>query len=99
MNCSTLQDIELSCRITELPGSVFAGCISLKSVDIPEGITQILDDAFAGCEQLERIAIPSSVTKIPESAFPLVKLKLWSIQALVLNGTLFPRILAYKMSL
>lgn len=69
INCSALQDIELSCRITELSESVFAGCISLKSVDIPEGITQILDDAFAGCEQLERIAIPSSVTKIPESAF------------------------------
>ena len=69
MNCSALQDIELSCRITELSESVFAGCISLKSIDIPEGITQILDDAFAGCEQLERIAIPSSVTKIPESAF------------------------------
>ena len=69
MNCPALQDIEFSSRITELPESVFAGCISLKSIDIPEGITQILDDAFAGCEQLERIAIPSSVTKIPESAF------------------------------
>ena len=69
MNCPALQDIELSCRITELSESVFENCIGLESIDIPEGITQIMDYAFAGCEQLERIAIPSSVTKIPESAF------------------------------
>lgn len=69
MNCQKLQDIEFSCRITELPESVFENCIGLESIDIPEGITQIMDYAFAGCEQLERIAIPSSVTKISEDAF------------------------------
>lgn len=68
-DCSNLQELDLSGRITYIGEYAFRGCGSLDNVVLPSSLKEIGEGAFDGCVSLSSIVIPDSVTKIGKGAF------------------------------
>lgn len=63
-----IEAVKMSDYITEIPDSLFEGCIALEYILCP-GVTKIDDKAFSGCTLLEGYIIPEEVTSLGENAF------------------------------
>ncbi len=68
-NCSKLESIELSSKITSIYSGTFSGCLNLSSVTFLGDVTEIGDDVFNGCVQLDSITLPDTVESIGVRAF------------------------------
>ena len=67
--CSGLESVTLSDRVTSIGNYAFSGCSGLTSVTIPESVTSIGGSAFSSCSGLTSITIPEGVASIGSSAF------------------------------
>ena len=67
--CTSLETVNITGRVDQIPDEAFFGCDKLSSLTLAEGITRIGDDAFYGCEGLKTISLPSTVKSIGSSAF------------------------------
>ena len=81
-DCSRLQTVRLSHRVTEINSSAFYSCINLKSISLPSGLKIIGQEAFRDCHQLSAIHIPSSVSDLGVGSFSYC----YSLQNVVIHG-------------
>ena len=66
---STLKNINIGDKVTEIADDAFYGCSGLTSVTIGNSVTSIGYAAFGDCSSLTSVTIPNSVTGIGGSAF------------------------------
>ena len=66
---TSVESVELDCKISSITSSTFYGCSSLTSITIPDGVTDIGSSTFQSCSSLTSITIPDSVTNIGDLAF------------------------------
>ncbi|MBO5383990.1 MAG: leucine-rich repeat protein [Ruminococcus sp.] len=67
--CSGLEKIKISDKLTVIDEFAFCGCANLKSIHIPDSVAEIGKFAFEKCKLIEKIALPLSVTKINTCTF------------------------------
>lgn len=67
--CSSLKEIKIPNKITELAYNLFCHCENLETVILQEGLIKIGSYTFAYCPKLTNINIPSTVEKIAPYAF------------------------------
>ena len=53
--CTSLQSVNLSDALTDIPDNMFKDCTSLKYIYISNNVTSISDSAFDGTKNLQRI--------------------------------------------
>lgn len=68
-NCTSLETVTLSERLSTLEANAFCGDIALKTISIDRGLSVIGSKAFAGCASLNNITIHSNVSTIIADAF------------------------------
>lgn len=68
-DCTKLQSVTLSNKMTEIGMHFFNGCSMFTSVVIPDSVTEIQYYAFKSCTNLTSVTIEKKVTKIWSSAF------------------------------
>lgn len=68
-DCTQLERVTLSNKITVMGNSLFSGCTSLKSVVIPDSVTSVGTNVFKNCTSLETVTIGKGVTEIWNYAF------------------------------
>lgn len=68
-NCTSLENVILSNKLTSIGNSAFKGCASLESISIPNSVTHIDTSAFEGCSYLQSVRLPNSLIAIGSSAF------------------------------
>lgn len=66
--CTSLESVEITNVVTEIPWGCFNGCQQLE-FSIPSTVTSIAGDAFFNCLSLNNVVIPSSCKSIGENAF------------------------------
>ena len=66
---TTLREIKITDKETEISENEFYGCTNLQSVTIGDGVTNIENWAFSGCQSLLYFAFGSQVKKIGQEAF------------------------------
>lgn len=66
---TSLKEVTITNKETEISTNEFYGCISLQNVTIGDGVTTIGDRAFSGCSSLDYFACGSHVTNIGQEAF------------------------------
>ena len=66
---TTLNSVQLSSYLEEIPGYAFSFCRGLEEVVIPYSVNTIGAKAFENCYSLTRVVIPPSVNYIHPSAF------------------------------
>lgn len=69
IDCSSLERVILTEKVSSLDDDSFNGCSSLASINIPESVTSIGMYAFLGCKNLTDISLPNSITSIGYGAF------------------------------
>ena len=70
LNCYELESIVINNNVTELPDSVFAGCVKIKQLTLPLNLKTIGFQAFDGCAGIiKSIVIPEDVESIGTAAF------------------------------
>lgn len=67
--CESLNEINLTDRITRLGVGIFTNCLSLSSCFIPKSITSIPDGLYWYCPAITELHIPETVTTIGSYAF------------------------------
>lgn len=65
----TLEYIDLSNYLSEIPGYAFSNCKALKNITIPYSVNTIDAKAFENCVSLTDVVIPASVSYIDPTAF------------------------------
>lgn len=68
-NCSSLEKVILSDKVSSIGRYAFFGCSSLTEIVLPDSVGSIGAYAFCSCESLKKINIPDKVDAIGESAF------------------------------
>ena len=68
-NCSSLEKVILSDKVSSIGRYAFFGCSSLTEIVLPDSVDAIGDYAFCSCESLKKINIPDAVDAIGEWAF------------------------------
>lgn len=66
---SSIKEIILPNKLTEIKGCLFYGCNNLEEIIIPNSVSKIGDSAFENCKNLKNIIIPSGVHSIERCAF------------------------------
>lgn len=66
---TSLREVEITDRETEIGENEFYGCSGLKSVKIGDGVTTFGNWAFSGCSSLDYFEFGSSVKTIGKEAF------------------------------
>jgi len=66
---TTLREIKITDKETEISENEFYGCTNLQSVTIGDGVTTIGNWAFSGCSSLKFFAFGSQVSEIGQEAF------------------------------
>lgn len=66
---TTLKDVKLGDKVTQLPANAFRGNASLTDLVLSPELTVIPQNAFNGCAALPGITFPEKVTAIGENAF------------------------------
>ena len=66
---STLQSVELSPLLEQVPAACFYECANLKTVKLPAGLKEIGAFAFYRCALLRDVQIPAGVTRVGAGAF------------------------------
>ena len=66
---TTLREVKITDKETEITDHEFDGCINLQTVSIGDGVTTIGQSAFFGCSGLNSVTIGNSVTSIGQSTF------------------------------
>ena len=61
--------VQINCKIEQLPSSIFACCSSLTSFNVPECIQVIELEAFYRCTNLNEISFPQGLRVIGNRAF------------------------------
>ncbi len=69
--CTSLQSVNISGTISELPYAAFYGCSALKTVTLGNSITAIGDQSFRATTNLTTVNLPSDLASIGQSAFRL----------------------------
>ena len=64
--CSSLKNIDIPDKVTEIGDSAFRRCSSLMSINIPKEVTEIGRQAFGSCVSLTSINIPKRVTRLED---------------------------------
>ena len=67
-NCTSLQSVEFSNRVTSIGDSAFYGCGALD-VSIPDTVTTIGESAFANCDSIASIVIDYNITSLGNNVF------------------------------
>ena len=70
-NCTDLQTVKLSNRLSGLGNLAFAFCSSLTSIEIPKTLTKVggTDGPFKGCANLSDVTFEAGITQIPAYLF------------------------------
>lgn len=68
-DCSNLQVLNITGKVTKIDDYAFYGCNALQEFSIANGIEIIGSWAFENCASLVNVTIPSTVISIGESAF------------------------------
>ena len=66
---TSLREVEITDRETEISENEFYGCTGMKSVKIGDGVTIFDSRAFSGCSSLDYFEFGSNVKTIGEEAF------------------------------
>lgn len=66
---TSIESVELDCKISSIASEAFNACSSLTSITIPDSVTSIQGGAFFDCTSLISIIIPDNVTLIAFDAF------------------------------
>ncbi|MCH5307880.1 MAG: leucine-rich repeat protein [Prevotella sp.] len=66
---TSLTNVTITDKETEVGANEFYGCTSLKNVTIGNGVTSIGEYAFSGCSSLDKFVFGSSVSTIGKEAF------------------------------
>ena len=69
MNCTMLETVVLSEKITVVPKMLFSGCASLSIVKLNGAVTEIGEKAFYNCKTMVKLELSEAVTTIGDSAF------------------------------
>lgn len=67
--CPTIESVQLSNSIIEIPDCAFKGCTNLSTAILPTKLKEICDSAFAECYDLQEIDLPSKVISIGSCSF------------------------------
>ena len=73
--CTSLQQVQMPMRCSQISGRMFDGCTSLRLVEFaadeahPVEVRKIGIGAFAGCTALTEIELPESVAEVWDQAF------------------------------
>ena len=73
LNGASIESIELSGGLKEIPSGCFSGCKKLKNINIPSSVHIVNDHAFYGCDSIEELIFPNSVTQIGLMSFSNIK--------------------------
>lgn len=68
-DCSKLQTVRLSYRVTEIEGNAFYSCVNLTSINLPSSLKRIEWCTFRDCHKLSSLHIPSTLTYLGEHCF------------------------------
>ena len=68
-SCSSLQKVNLACKITNIQKGMFYECANLTSVSLPTTVLTIESDTFTNCSKLKTVTLPSGLTSIGNNAF------------------------------
>ena len=63
------ESVDIPDSVTDIPASLFSGCVSLKRIKLPSALRRIPDRLFEGCSSLEKITMPAEVDSIGRAAF------------------------------
>lgn len=66
---TTLREVKITDKETEISENEFYGCSNLQSVTIGDGVTTIGNWAFSGCQSLKYFAFGSQLANIGQEAF------------------------------
>ena len=66
---TSLQNVTLPPRITDINSSTFSGCTSLQSIIIPESVKIMRGWAFEGCKSLAEVSILNPRIKFSDVDF------------------------------
>ena len=61
--CTSLESVDLQCKIEVIPAYTFAECSALKSIVIPETVKEIQGFAFMRCTSLASVTLPKSMKR------------------------------------
>ena len=67
--CSSLESVDLQCKIEIIPAYTFEECSALKSIVIPETVREIHGFAFLRCTSLTSVTLPKSIKRSTYSCF------------------------------
>ena len=65
----TIESIDISAAIDNIPANFADGCTQLHEINIPSDITSIGEGSFEDCSSLSSITLPEKLTTIGEDAF------------------------------
>lgn len=68
-NCSKLQKVVLSNKITRLNDAMFANCTSLQKINIPKNCSYIGKRTFKNCSKLKKVTLSNKITKLNSEVF------------------------------
>ena len=70
-NCTDLQTVKLSKRLTSLGSLSFAKCVSLAAIEIPKSLKKVssTESPFEGCANLSDVTFEAGITQIPAYLF------------------------------
>lgn len=68
-NCSSLTDIVIPDRLTEIASSTFYGCSGLTSIVIPDTVKKIGSATFSYCRGLKEVTLPISAEYDAEDGY------------------------------
>lgn len=63
------ESVDIPDSVTDIPASLFSGCISLKRIKLSSALRRIPDRLFEGCSSLEKITMPTVIDSIGRAAF------------------------------
>ena len=69
INCSSIESITISNKVTSIGWQAFYGCSSLTRINIPDSVTYIDFQAFANCISLTDVLIGSGITSVHNYVF------------------------------
>ena len=68
-DCTSLRNIHLSDKLTQIGGECFQNCISLEDIYIPDSVEYVGSGAFEGCKQLKTIHLSKCFCEIRDRLF------------------------------
>lgn len=68
-DCTSLTEVQLSCKLASIEPNTFRGCKKLTKVTLPKDLVSIGQEAFKECSSLVSITFPETLTSIGQEAF------------------------------